>query len=136
MKGMRPPHASCRKFPPSHVQSEDYFRGRFSTRTVLCFSRSKLGILMIPRLPDVKPPCLTRRALGPGVFFWQLDSPAAEAVIPIAFEWDVLPLVGRSPQAAQAIDVEGFPSHMYFQANQDDVLRSPPSHPALGSAHD
>ena len=33
------------------------------------FSRSKLGILMIPRLPDVKPPCLTRRADWPGVFF-------------------------------------------------------------------
>src|SRR5687768_17714969 len=71
---MRPPHASCRKFPPTHVQCEDYFQGRFSTRTVLCFSRSKLGILMIPRLPDVKPPCLTRRALGPGVFFGPPDS--------------------------------------------------------------
>ncbi len=31
---------------------------------------SKLGILLIPRLPDVKPPCLTRRALGPGVFLF------------------------------------------------------------------
>ena len=29
---------------------------------------------MIPRLPDVKPPCLTRRAFWPGVFFWRPDS--------------------------------------------------------------
>src|SRR5260370_17327279 len=34
----------------------------------------KLGILMIPRLPDVKPPCLTRRALGPGFFFRAIPS--------------------------------------------------------------
>jgi len=34
----------------------------------LFWSSSKLGIRLIPRLPDVKPPCLTRRACWPGVF--------------------------------------------------------------------
>src|ERR1044071_4891197 len=112
MKGMRPSHVSCRKFPPTHVQCEDYFWCRFSTRTVLCFSRSKLGILMIPRLPDVKPPCLTRRALGPGVFFGGPDSLTLDGLSCASGSWDVLPLVGLSPQVAQAIDVEGFPPHM------------------------
>jgi len=44
----------------------------------------------LSRLPDVKPPCLTRRALGPGVFF-----SGQEADLRPAPRWDVLTLVGR-----------------------------------------
>src|SRR5215470_6113591 len=78
----------------------------------------KLGILMIPRLPDVKPPCLTRRAFGPGFFF-----------LGRAFEQDARRLlglvnrrVGRSAAGRwegglpPAIDVAPTGSHMYFRS--------------------
>src|SRR4029450_2469572 len=133
---MRPPHASCRKFPPSHVQSEDYFRSRFST--------TNGSLLFAFETRDPHDPTSPRREASlfdsPGLrarrLFLCSLFPCGGSGHAIAFEWDVLPLVGWSPQVAQAIDVEGFPPHMYFQANQDDVFRSPPSHPALGSAHD
>ena len=69
MKGMHASHASVRIFSPNIHAPRWYFRSQVFDTNGFGWSRSKLGILLIPRLPDVKPPCLTRRALGPGVFF-------------------------------------------------------------------
>src|ERR1700741_4510730 len=98
--------------PLPMCNAKTIFQNRFSTRTVQCFSRSKLGILMIPRLPDVKPPCLTRRAFWPGVFFGHSDSLALKRSLCGPHGLGRSAAGSHSPQVAQAIDVEGFPPHM------------------------
>src|SRR5258705_14009443 len=72
----------------------------------------KLGILMIPRLPDVKPPCLTRRALGPGFFFRAA----------FLYLWGVLPLGARNARAIQRLMWHACTTTCIFRANQDDVF--------------
>src|SRR5437660_11891406 len=91
----------------------------------------KLGILMITRLPDVKPPCLTRRALGPGFFFRAIPCSSSTYAC-----------VGRSAAGgSHHADIHRLmwnacDTTCIFGANQDDVFRSPPSHSPSGSAQD
>lgn len=58
MKGMRSPHASFRNSPLAMQRTAIRFGSGLRHERFRLIAL-KLGILMIPRLPDVKPPCLT-----------------------------------------------------------------------------